>query len=74
MRRWANHMNPYQSNPNPIDAYEQQQAELLQKWELPFRDLLDEIWWPGYAEQIIQENPAQYQSEYEAFIRLDDGI
>ncbi len=67
-------MNHYHSNPNQTDAYEQQQAELLQKWELPFRDLLDEIWWPGYSEQILQENPEYYQSEYEAFMRLYDGL
>ncbi len=67
-------MNPYQSTPNPIDANEQQQAELLQKWELPFRDLLDEIYYPGYAEQIIQDDPEAYQSEYEAFMRLYDGM
>lgn len=67
-------MNPYHLNPNPIDAYEQQQAELLQKWELPFRDLLDEIYYPGYAEMIIVEDPAYYQSEYEAFMRLYDGM
>jgi hypothetical protein len=67
-------MNPYQSKPNAIHANEQQQSDQLQKWELPFRDLLNQIWWPGYAEQIIQEDPEAYRSEYEAFIRLYDGM
>ena len=67
-------MNRYHVTPKPIEANEQQQADLLQKWELPFRDLLDEIYFPGYAEQILEENPEYYQSEYEAFIRLYDGM
>jgi len=68
-------MNPYHSNSNPTDANEQQQAELLlQKWSMPFQDLLDEIYYPGYAEMIIVDDPAYYQSEYDAFIRLYDGM
>jgi hypothetical protein len=67
-------MNHYHSNPNPIDANEQQQAELLQRWEQPFRQLLEEIYYPGFVDQIIQENPEYYQSEYDAFIRLYDGL
>ena len=65
-------MNHYHSNPNAIHANEQQQADLLQKWEAPFRDLLDEIYYPGYAEQIIQNDPAYYTSEYLAFMALYD--
>ena len=46
--------------------------ELSQKWEIPFRDLLDEIYWPGYAERLASENPEAYQMEYDYFIQLYD--
>jgi hypothetical protein len=65
-------MNHYHSNPNPIDANEQQQAELLQKWELPFRDLLDEIYFPGYTKQLMQDDHEEYHRQYWYFINMYD--
>jgi len=47
-------------------------SEVLQKWELPFRDLLDEIWWPGYADELLRDNPDEYAREYWYFIRIYD--
>ena len=49
-----------------------QLLELSQKWEIPFRDLLDQIYWPGYADQLIEENPDAYHTEYFYFISLYD--
>lgn len=49
-----------------------QLLELSMKWEVPFRELLDQIYWSGYAEQLIEENPDAYQSEYFYFISLYD--
>ncbi len=43
-----------------------------QKWEQPFRELLSEIYWPGYAENLARENPTAYQREYYYFISLYD--
>jgi hypothetical protein len=65
-------MNPYQSKPNAIHANEQQQSDQLQKWELPFRDLLDEIYYPGYAAMIIVEDPEEYHRQYWYFIKMYD--
>jgi hypothetical protein len=65
-------MNPYQSNPNAIHANEQQQSDQLQKWELPFRDLLDEIYYLGYAAMIIVEYPEEYHRQYWYFIQMYD--
>ncbi len=47
-------------------------ADTHQKWEQPFRDLLDEIWWPGYADDLLQNNPQEYSREYWYFIQLYD--
>ncbi len=46
--------------------------EPTQKWEQPFKELLDEIYWPGYAENLVMENPETYKSEYSNFIQLYD--
>jgi len=43
-----------------------------QKWEGPFRDLLDEIYWSGYAETLAEENPEAYSLEYFYFMELYD--
>ena len=44
--------------------------EPTQKWEEPFRDMLDEIYWPGYAENLAKENPKAYNIEYYNFMAL----
>ena len=49
-----------------------QLLELLMKWEIPFRDLLDQIYWPGYSQQLLEENLEAYQLEYYYFISLYD--
>lgn len=46
--------------------------ETTQKWEDPFKTLLDEIYYPGYAETLAEENPEAYKLEYNNFINLYD--
>jgi len=47
--------------------------ENLRKWEEPFQDLLDEIYYPGYSTQLMEEDPENYQREYFYFITLYDS-
>ena len=56
-------------------SLQEQEAYLpLQKWEEAYRKLLDEIYnYPGYWKKLLEEDPNQYQKEYEAFIALYDG-
>ncbi len=49
-----------------------QSMDVLQKWEQPFRELMDEIYYPGYAQQLIIDDPEDYQREYFYFIQLYD--
>ena len=42
------------------------------KWEQSFRDLLDEIYYEGYAMLLLKEDPETYKKEYDAFIALYD--
>ena len=46
---------------------------LKMRWEQAFRDLLDEIYWSGYAERLFENEPEQYAREYWHFIVLYDG-
>jgi len=48
------------------------QDEKLMKWEQSFRDLLDEIYYEGYAMLLLKEDPETYKKEYDAFIALYD--
>ena len=61
-------MKDYQEKVKPDRA-----LEVSMKWERSFRDLMDEIYFPGYSEQLLNERPEDYKSEYYAFIRLYDG-
>jgi len=49
-----------------------QLLELSQKWEIPFRQLLDEIYYEGYSEQLAREDIESYNREYYYFIELYD--
>ena len=60
-------MNNKKQNPKP-----DQQLELSMKWEHSFRELLDEVWWPGYSQQLLEENLEAYQLEYYYFVALYD--
>lgn len=44
--------------------------EVLQKWELPFRELMDQIYYTGFSEQLLIENPEDYHREYWYFIQI----
>ncbi|WP_261381133.1 MULTISPECIES: hypothetical protein [Mucilaginibacter] len=33
-----------------------------------FIELTDQLFWEGYAEQLAQENPAQFQMEFSDFL------
>ncbi len=46
--------------------------DVLQKWEAAFRDLQDQIWWSGFSEQQMNDDPKSYQLEYEYFILMYD--
>jgi hypothetical protein len=48
------------------------QDEKLMKWEQSFRELLDEIYYEGYAAYLLEEDPDAYRREYDAFIALYD--
>ena len=41
-----------------------------QKWEQPFQQMMDEIYWSGYAEKLAAENPTAYQTEYFYFLAM----
>ena len=43
-------------------------AESTQKWEEPFRNLLDEIYFPGYAEDLAKEHPEEFSRQYFYFL------
>lgn len=45
---------------------------LKMRWEESFRDLLNEIYWTGYAERLFENDPQQYQREYWYFIAIYD--
>ncbi len=55
--------------PNPLSKVEPDQ-----KWAEPFADLLDEIYYRGYAKRLAEEFPETYQSEYYNFMLLYDGM
>lgn len=67
MRQWALEMDNDQQILKPDKP-----LELSMKWEQAFRDLLDEIHFKGYSQQIIVEKPEEYQREYFYFISLYD--
>ena len=55
---------------NNIDEITKLQT--TQKWEEPFRQLLYEIYFPGYAKSLAEENPEAYNIEYFYFMALYD--
>ena len=61
-------MKEYQQKVKPDKILQQSM-----KWEEAYKQLLDEIYYPGFAQQLIKEDPAHYQREYKAFIDLYDG-
>ncbi len=50
----------------------EESIEPSQKWEQPFRQLMDEIYYPGYASTLAEENPEAYNREYFYFMELYD--
>ena len=60
-------MKEYQQKIKP-----DKKLQLSMRWESAYRDLMDDIYFPGYAKQLIEEDPSHYQREYEAFIELYD--
>ena len=61
-------MRDFDQEPQPDKT-----LQLSMKWEASYRDLLDEIYYPGYSMQLVKEDPILYQKEYEPFIALYDG-
>ena len=59
-------MKNYQ--PSALAESEDQQ----QKWEKPFQELLDEIYWTGYTDQMLEDRPQHYQDEFKSFISMYD--
>ena len=49
-----------------------QEMKLKLKWEASFRDLLGDIFWPEYAQWLLENDPDAYQREYFYFISLYD--
>lgn len=65
-------MSTYEESVESNITEPNQLEEALQKWESPFRDLLDDIYWPGYSKQLIEDDPEKYQREYFYFMQLYD--
>ena len=59
-------MNNKVSNPKPDPL------ESLMKWEEAFQELLDQIYWKGYSQQLVRENPEAYKREYFYFRAIYD--
>ena len=54
-----------------MNAIEEITAQVTaQKWEEPFRELLDEIYWLGYAETLAEESTEIYCREYFYFMAM----
>ena len=53
-----------------ISVYDEPKNPL--KWQEPFNDLLDEIYYPGFAKQLVEESPEEYSREYFYFMQLYD--
>jgi len=61
MRLWANPMNRIEEITAQVTAH---------KWLEPFHQLLDEIYYAGYAEKLADENPEAFNLEYWYFLEL----
>jgi hypothetical protein len=46
--------------------------EVADRWQEPFDDLLDEIYWKGYSHHLVEESPETYQREFFHFIAQYD--
>lgn len=55
---------------NPLN--DENQVDTTQKWDEPFRELLDDIFYPGYADNLAEENPVAYNTEYYYFLAVYD--
>ena len=44
--------------------------EVADRWQEPFDELLDEIYWKNYSVELMEESPEVYQSEFCNFISL----
>ena len=42
------------------------------KWEEAFREFMDQIYWEGYSQQLVKDDPEAYQREYYYFLALYD--
>ncbi|MFK5895015.1 MAG: hypothetical protein QM504_17495 [Pseudomonadota bacterium] len=40
------------------------------KWQEPFNDLLDTIYFSGFAQQLMDESPKEYNREYWYFLQI----
>ena len=57
---------------NEQNVNQDQLHESSLKWEIPFCELLDQIWGPGFSQKLREENLEAYQLEYYYFISLYD--
>ena len=60
-------MRDFEQNPKPDKT-----LQLSMKWRDAFEDLLDEIYFQGYSQQLFEEDNKAYQKEYFYFISLYD--
>ena len=47
-------------------------TEVSGKWEEAFREFMDQIYWKGYSQQLVQDDPEAYKREYYYFLALYD--
>lgn len=60
-------MKTYVQNPKP-----DKELELSMKWKGAFENLLDEIYFTGYSQQLLEESPEEYNREYWYFLATYD--
>ena len=63
-------MNDFELCIIPAKEVADETIESSQKWEQPFQELLDEIYWPGYAQDLCVKNSKEYSREFFYFRQL----
>ena len=53
---------------NPLN--DENQVDTTQKWDEPFADLLNEIYYLGYAKNLAKESPEEYSREFWYFVEI----
>ncbi len=60
----AKSMNSFEQCVIPESVISEEPNEICQKWEEPFQQLMDEIYWPGYSQHLLEINSNEYAREF----------